>query len=90
MTFIDNIAILAIENCLLRPLEQIFTGQTIINMDDAQVQSIAAEPISVEMDRNRLSEELSKLKAGRQTLSAFRIDGPSLPPRSAFGMSRSV
>ncbi|KAJ5140702.1 hypothetical protein N7448_004110 [Penicillium atrosanguineum] len=84
VTFTDNIAILAIENCLLRPLGQIFTGQTIIDMDDAQIKGIAAEPISVELDRNRLNEELSKLKAGRQTLSAFRIDGPSLPPRPAF------
>lgn len=82
----DNIATLAIENCLLRPLEHIFTGQTIIGMEDTQIQSIAAEPPNVELDRKRLNEELNKLHAGRQTLSAFSTDGPSMPSRPVFGM----
>ncbi|KAJ6052707.1 hypothetical protein N7499_003843 [Penicillium canescens] len=86
VTFIDNIAILAIENCLLRPLEHIFTGQSIIGMEDAQIRSIAAEPPNVELDRKRLNEELNKLNAGRQTLSAFSTDGPSMPSRPVFGM----
>lgn len=86
MTFIDNVATLAIENCLLRPLEHIFTGQAIIGMEDTLIQSIAAEPPNVNFDRNRLNEELSMLHAGRQTLSAFSTNGPSRPSRPVFGM----
>jgi hypothetical protein len=55
-------------------------------MEDAQIQSIAAEPPNVELDRKRLNEELNKLNAGRQTLSAFSTDGPSMPTRPVFGM----
>lgn len=77
---------LAIENCLLRPLERIFTSQTIFDMDDAQVQRIAGEPSNVQLDRQRLTGELNKLIKGKQTLSAFNMDTPSLPLWSSLGM----
>jgi hypothetical protein len=59
-------------------------------MDDDQIHSIAAEPINVELDRTRLNEELRKLKTGRQTLSVFSSDGPSLLYRPAFGSLASA
>ncbi|KAJ5165387.1 Dynamin [Penicillium coprophilum] len=71
VTFVDNVAILAIENCLLCPLEHIFTGKTVLSMDDQQVQEIAAEPSNIQKDRERLNEELEKLRKGNQTLNAF-------------------
>lgn len=82
MTFVDNVAILAIENCLLRPLEHIFTGQTVLGIHEDQIREIATEPASIQKDRKRLNEELKKLRAGRQTLNAFSSDGSSLraPP----------
>ncbi|QQK43428.1 Dynamin [Penicillium digitatum] len=73
VTFVDNVAILAIENCLLCPLEHIFTGKTVLGMDDQQIQEIAAEPSNIQKDRERLNEELKKLRKGRQTLNAFSI-----------------
>lgn len=82
MTFVDNIAILAIENCLLRPLESIFTGQTVLDLDDNTIRKIAAELPTTQRDRMRLTRELEKLRKGRQTLNAFSADGSSLraPP----------
>ncbi|KAJ5524676.1 hypothetical protein N7494_011326 [Penicillium frequentans] len=82
VTFIDNVAILAIENCLLRPLEHIFTGQTVLDLDDNKICKIAAEPVTTQRDRERLTGELEKLRKGRQALSAFSADGSSLraPP----------
>lgn len=82
MNFVDNVAILAIENCLLRPLEHIFTGQTVVGMDEDQIREIATEPANIQKDRKGLNGELKKLLAGRQTLSAFSTDGSSLlaPP----------
>ncbi|KAJ5992682.1 Dynamin GTPase [Penicillium sp. IBT 35674x] len=82
VTFVDNIAILAIENCLLRPLESIFTGQTVLDLDDNEIRKIAAEPSTTQRDRERLNKELEKLRKGRQALNAFSADGSSLraPP----------
>ncbi|KAJ6110296.1 Dynamin GTPase [Penicillium sp. IBT 16267x] len=82
VTFVDNVAILAIENCLLRPLENIFTGQAVLDLDDNKIRKIAAEPPTTQKDRERLTEELEKLRKGRQALNAFRADGSSLraPP----------
>ncbi|CAG7959526.1 unnamed protein product [Penicillium salamii] len=71
VTFVDNIAILAIENCLLSTLEQIFTGRTVISMDDQQVQEVAAEPSHIQVERERLNEELEKLRKARRTLNTF-------------------
>ncbi|CAG8116021.1 unnamed protein product [Penicillium salamii] len=68
-TFVDNIAILAIENCLLSTLEQVFTGRTVISMNDQQVRQVAAEPSYIQVERGRLNEELEKLRKARHTLN---------------------
>ncbi|OQE12350.1 hypothetical protein PENVUL_c001G04109 [Penicillium vulpinum] len=81
VTCVDNVAILAIENCLLCPLEHIFTGKTVLNMDDQQIQEIAAEPSNIQKERERLNEELEKLRKGRQTLNAFSTADSSLRAR---------
>ncbi|OQD91991.1 hypothetical protein PENSOL_c046G03670 [Penicillium solitum] len=86
VTFVDNVAILAIENCLLCPLEHIFTGKTVLGMDDQQIQEIAAEPSNIQKDRERLNEELEKLRKGRQTLNAFSIADSSLRSRPILGI----
>ncbi|KAF9248331.1 hypothetical protein DTO013E5_5165 [Penicillium roqueforti] len=81
VTFVDNVAILAIENCLLCPLEHIFTGKTVLEMNDEQIRQIAGEPSNIQKDRERLNEELEKLRKGRQTLNAFVIADSSLRAR---------
>lgn len=86
MTFVDNVAILAIENCLLCPLEHIFTGKTVLGMDDQQIQEIAAEPSNIQKDQERLNEELEKPRKGRQTLNAFSIADSSLRSRPILGI----
>lgn len=86
MTFVDNVAILAIENCLLFPLEHIFTGKTVLDMDDQQIREIAAEPLNIQKDRERLNGELKKLRKGRQTLNAFSIADSSTRARPILGM----
>ncbi|KAL4994064.1 P-loop containing nucleoside triphosphate hydrolase protein [Aspergillus recurvatus] len=81
LTFVDNVAVLGIENCLLYPLQHIFTGQVVNNMGDSQIQNLAAEPSYVTEERKRLSQELEKLEAGLRTLNLFKpmsIDGLSI------------
>ncbi|KAL2843454.1 P-loop containing nucleoside triphosphate hydrolase protein [Aspergillus pseudodeflectus] len=77
LTFVDNVATLGIENCLLAPLQRIFSSQVVNNMDDAQIRELAAEPLYVTEERNRLSQELEKLQVGLRTFNIFR---PIVPP----------
>ncbi|OJJ43880.1 hypothetical protein ASPZODRAFT_73608 [Penicilliopsis zonata CBS 506.65] len=71
-TFIDNVAILAIENCLLLPLEAIFTSLTINNMEREQIELLASEPAYIKQDRNTLQNELEKLQAGLRACSRHK------------------
>ncbi|RJE19221.1 dynamin GTPase [Aspergillus sclerotialis] len=82
LTFIDNVAIVGIENCLLDPLQRIFTSQVINDMEDDQIRELAAEPSYICEERDRLTRELAKLQAGLRTLSIFNTQKPSLdgPP----------
>ncbi|CAG8370350.1 unnamed protein product [Penicillium salamii] len=40
-------------------------------MDDQQVQEVAAQPSHVQVERERLNEELEKLRKARRTLNTF-------------------
>ncbi|KAE8397593.1 P-loop containing nucleoside triphosphate hydrolase protein [Aspergillus pseudonomiae] len=84
VTFVDNIAILGIENCLLWPLEQIFTSQTVNSMEDQQIRELAEEPPHIQHDRQRLSQELNRLQAGLNTFNIFHAGSSSLRPPSIF------
>ncbi|KAL4923598.1 P-loop containing nucleoside triphosphate hydrolase protein [Aspergillus undulatus] len=79
VTFVDNVATLGIENCLLEPLQRLFTSQVVNDMEDSQLQQIAAEPLYVSEERNRLTRDLEKLQAGLRTFNMFR---PVLSPLS--------
>lgn len=82
MTFVDNVATLGIENCLLDPLQRILSSQVINNMHDDQVRELASEPSFTSDERDRLASEVEKLQAGLRTLKTFNIQKPSLsgPP----------
>ncbi|KAB8201903.1 P-loop containing nucleoside triphosphate hydrolase protein [Aspergillus parasiticus] len=88
VTFVDNIATLAIENCLLGPLERIFTSQTVNNMDDQQIRELAEELPHVQHDRQRLDQELNKLQAGLDTFNIFSTESSSLQRPPMFAKPR--
>ena len=68
VTFVDNVATLGIENCLLDPIQRILTSQVINNMHDDQVRELASEPSFTSDERDRLASEVEKLQAGLRTL----------------------
>lgn len=87
VTFIDNVATLGIENCLLDPLQRIFTSLVINNMEEDQIRELATEPSFICEERDRLASELAKLQAGLRTLNIFNTQKPSLggpPPMGMF------
>lgn len=62
------------ENCLLRKLEDIFTGKTVIAMDDHEIEKVAAEPPKTRDKRDRLEDEVSRLHEAMQSLKVFDRD----------------
>ncbi|RHZ65702.1 uncharacterized protein CDV56_109453 [Aspergillus thermomutatus] len=86
VVFMNNIANLAIENCLLGPLESIFTSVTVINMDDEHIQDLASETATVREQRERLSYQLGKLQTGLSTLKSYDSTQPrpEVHKRSTF------
>ncbi|EAW23560.1 uncharacterized protein NFIA_022710 [Aspergillus fischeri NRRL 181] len=71
--FMNNVANLAIENCLLQPLEGIFTSASVVNMDDQHIEDLATEPTAVREQRERLSYQLEKLRTGLSILKSYDI-----------------
>lgn len=69
--FTENIAMLAIENCLLIPLETIFTGKMVCEMDTEQIVRLASEPDSVQHDREVLQNKVERLQACLKTCSRY-------------------
>jgi hypothetical protein len=83
--FMNNVANLAIENCLLQPLESIFISSSVVNMDDQHIEDLASEPTLVREQRERLSYQLEKLQAGQGILKSYdspqsRPEGPNIFP----------
>jgi hypothetical protein len=66
--FINNIAVLAIENCLLKNLSAIFSPTMTADMDDEQLHAIAAESEDAREERLLLKSKLDALKSGKQIL----------------------
>ncbi|PWY94608.1 hypothetical protein BO94DRAFT_553517 [Aspergillus sclerotioniger CBS 115572] len=85
VTFMNNVVTLGIENCLLGPLEKIFTSQSINEMSDEQIQDLATEPTFVREERELLSEELTKLQTSLRLFNRFNTILPSLQMPSLFG-----
>lgn len=84
MTFIDNVAMLAIENCLLRPLEHIFTSRLVNELSDERIGHLAAEETGGTETRERLNRELGKLHKAKRELKALNKDSSSPPPPPVF------
>ncbi|KAF2831259.1 P-loop containing nucleoside triphosphate hydrolase protein [Ophiobolus disseminans] len=66
--FINNVAVLAIENCLIKDLAAIFSPTLTANMDDEQLHAIAAESEEIRCGRLSLQHKLEVLSSGKQIL----------------------
>lgn len=72
-TFIDNVAVLAVEMCLVEGLEEIFSPSTVSDMGEETLGQLASEPANVQRERSILSETRDRL------LTALEICEPHLP-----------
>ncbi|KAF4771639.1 hypothetical protein HAV15_004613 [Penicillium sp. str.  len=80
MIFMDNIATLGIESCLLSPLNGVLTTETIANMDDSQVEDLFAGICDgVQNWRDELNDDLEKLQMSLRVLKQFDFATESNP-----------
>ncbi|WQF77026.1 Putative dynamin stalk domain, GTPase effector domain-containing protein [Colletotrichum destructivum] len=66
--FIDDVSVLAIENCLIRPLPDLFTSNVVFDMAEDQVRQLAAESQQLIDERAQCLERQEVLEIGLQTL----------------------
>jgi hypothetical protein len=98
--FINNIAVLAIENCLLKNLSAIFSPTMTADMDDEQLHAIAAESEDAREERLLLKSKLDALKSGKQILyehigeciqqSDMKTRPDSCNSNEAFGSGKDI
>ncbi|KAH9879277.1 hypothetical protein J1614_002716 [Plenodomus biglobosus] len=77
--FTNNVAILAIENCLMKDLASIFSPSLILGLDDDHVQAIAAESDDIRERRSELTEKLEALESGTHILYEHMAMTPQIP-----------
>ena len=68
LVFINNIASLAVEQCLLSGLSKIFSSTTIREMNDEKLELVASESRDTRMERERVAERVQILQKGLHTL----------------------
>ncbi|KAF2788092.1 hypothetical protein K505DRAFT_286749 [Melanomma pulvis-pyrius CBS 109.77] len=68
LIFINNVASLAVEQCLLTKLPKIFSSTTIREMNDEKLELVASESRETRSEREHVAERVKVLQKGLQTL----------------------
>lgn len=66
--FIDNVACLAIEKCLISSLPRMLSAEDILRMDDESVRRLASESTEISDKRDSLQQTLDVLTRGLNTI----------------------
>ena len=82
--FVDNIASLAIENCLMKGLNGILSPSRVAEMTDKELERLVAEPEDIQLVRDQTTAKKKELEAGLQVcrqqerrMAASHRDAPS-------------
>ncbi|KAK3374524.1 hypothetical protein B0T24DRAFT_626798 [Lasiosphaeria ovina] len=71
-TFVDNVMILALENCLVSEIPDILTADKVHDMSDEVVLKLASESAQVLREREELETQLGKLQKGLRACQVHR------------------
>ncbi|RYP01084.1 hypothetical protein DL764_006318 [Monosporascus ibericus] len=71
-TFTDNVIVLAIENCLVRDLPNVFTTRTVSRMEPAKLEQLASESQEIQQERTELKDEIDALARGLESCNKYR------------------
>ncbi|KAM7201104.1 P-loop containing nucleoside triphosphate hydrolase protein [Rhypophila sp. PSN 637] len=91
-TFTENIMILAIENCLIRKIPEMFQSIMVNSMDDDMLARLGSETRSVREEREMLQQDLEILDGGLNECKRYRPReaAASRPSRSSADKSSSL
>lgn len=89
-TFVDNVATLAIENCLLTGLASIFSSDMILDMEDGQLANLAGESEKSLSDRRYAEEKSRLLKKSLETCRIHMSKRPILREDSQRGLAQEL
>ncbi|KAI1878828.1 hypothetical protein JX265_003005 [Neoarthrinium moseri] len=70
--FIDDVSVLAIENCLIGKLTELFRPRRILKMSPEDISRLAGETAESSVERNRLFERRKILEAGLRSLNGLQ------------------
>ncbi|KAF2277447.1 uncharacterized protein EI97DRAFT_375109 [Westerdykella ornata] len=71
--FIDNVAVLAVENCLIADLAEIFSPKTVSEMNEDLLRLIASESDEIRAERIKTEKTLARLKEGKRELERAQV-----------------
>lgn len=74
-TFIDNVSVLAIENCLIGKVSELFKSSKILKLSHEEISRLAGETAESSVERKRLLEKHEILNAGLQDLKSLSKQG---------------
>ncbi|KID82110.1 interferon-induced GTP-binding protein Mx [Metarhizium guizhouense ARSEF 977] len=66
--FIDDVGVLAVEQCLISQLPSLFLSESILDLSDDEVIRMANESDSASLERTRCAEKLAVLEDGKSDL----------------------
>lgn len=69
--FIDDVSVLAIEDCLIGRLSQLFRPRFILNMSPEDISRLAGETEESSLERDRLGQKRKILEMGLQGLKSL-------------------
>lgn len=67
--FIDDVSVLAIEQCLVQKLPDLFSPSVVLNLSDEDIHHLAAESPEAGAERVRYSEKRDVLQAALRSLN---------------------
>ena len=71
-TLVDNFAVLGVEFCLLEDLMHVFAPETVMQLDNDLIKSIAAESDASMMERSRTAEKSRVFENSLHILNRYR------------------
>jgi hypothetical protein len=69
---IDDISVLAIEECFIQKLPTLFSPEDVLDIEDGVIAALAAEDADAAAERERCSEKLRVLQDGLRELRAVQ------------------
>lgn len=70
-TFIDNVALLAVEECLIAELPGVFNPRKVADMSDDDLARLAAESQEIVSERDEYTRRLNALQMGLATCKTY-------------------